>query len=255
MQSEPASDLRDHRDWLASLVPIPVSGVWADIGCGHGHDLLLAASKETSPELRLVGIDSNEKAIEAAKNRSAMDDPRIEFSVRKLGGELPFDSDSLDVVFTNNLLECLQDRAAFVSEVARVLRPGGSVVAAHWDWDTQVFDSTDKDLVRRLVAAFSDWTQPWMEHSDGWMGRRLWGAFESSGRFDGAVRARVMTNTVFSEPWYGHARARNFESLVRRGLVSRGDFDTFLHEQNELSAQEKYFYSITSYAYVGRRAA
>jgi SAM-dependent methyltransferase len=51
------------------------------------------------------------------------------------------------------------DRAAWVREVARVLRPDGRLVCGHWDWDSQLREADDKALVRRVVHAFADWKQ------------------------------------------------------------------------------------------------
>jgi ubiquinone/menaquinone biosynthesis C-methylase UbiE len=201
----------------------------------------------------LIGIDSSAQSIEAAKQRIGADDPRIQFRVHAVGETLPFESTSLDAVYSNNLIECIVNRDAFADEIGRVLKPGGWMVMAHWDWDSQVFDSQDKDLVRRLVIAFADYQQGWMDRSDGWMGRRLWGVFNATKLFRGEIVARALINTVYAAPWYGHARAQDFSALVRRGLVSTDDYGRFVAEQEELSALGKYFYSITGFAYVGQR--
>ena len=92
-----------------------------------------------------------------------------------------------------------------------------------------------------------------MEHSDGWMGRRLWGTFASTGYFEGAMQARALINTAFETPWYGHARAQDLPALVKRSLVSAEDGAAFLAEQASLHAQGRYFYCITGLAYVGTR--
>jgi len=140
-------------------------------------------------------------------------------------------------------------------EAARILKPGGQVLMAHWDWDSQVFDGTDKAAVRRLMHAFADWQQPWMDSADGWMGRRLWGLFDASSLFEGRPYARVMMNTVFAPPWYGHARAHDLRHLVTHGLARAADYERFLRDQDTLAQEGRYFYSITGYAYVGRRRA
>jgi SAM-dependent methyltransferase len=171
-----------------------------------------------------------------------------------LGGPLPFDDATYDVVYSSNLLECLGNRTAFVREVARILRPGKTVVVAHWDWDSQLFDGTDKALVRRLVHAFADWQQDWMDNADGWMGRRLWGLFNGTGLFDGEVHARVLINTSYAPLSYGRARAQDFRGLVERGMVAPEDYERFIGDQEMLDAQGAYFYSVTGYVYVGRRA-
>jgi hypothetical protein len=104
------------------------------------------------------------------------------------------------------------------------------------------------------VAAYADWQQAWMAHADGWMGRRLWGVFNATGRFAGAVHARVLTNTAYEPPWFGHENAQGFRGLARRGLAAAEDVERFERDQRALHADGRYFYAITGFAYVGRRA-
>ena len=177
----------------------------------------------------------------------------MEFRQARLEVQFPLGDHEFDVAYSSNLLECLADPAAFAREVGRILKPGGTVVIGHWDWDSQVYGGSDKALVRRLVHAFADWKQAWMDYADGWMGRRLWGIFNQTGLFDGTPHARVLTNTIYSEPWYGHERANDFRSLVKRNLASADDVATFMAEQEVLATAGRYFYSITGYAFVGRR--
>ena len=91
-----------------------------------------------------------------------------------------------------------------------------------------------------------------MDHADGWMGRRLWSNFNSSGRFDGSIHTRVLVNTVFSPRHFGYGRAKDMRELVQRGLATSLDVDAFFAEQMSLNASGRYFYCITGFAYVGR---
>lgn len=250
--SEAPADVAAHRDWLLSFLPVDDGTFIADLGCGAGEDLLCLALRHPRAAARFVGLDSSDKAIKKATFASA-DDPRVSFSAHDLDQPLPFESSTLDAVFTHNLLECLRDPTAFAREIGRTLRIGGTLVAAHWDLDSQLFDGADKGRVRRLVQAYSDWQQPWMRYADGWMGRKLWGCFESTGLFRGTVLARTLTNTIFAPPWYGHARAQDFHSLLKRSLVRADDVTEFLAEQVAFQAEGRYFYAITGFAYVGTR--
>jgi SAM-dependent methyltransferase len=246
-----SDDVRGHREWLLGLLELPSAGVVVDLGCGRGDDLRRLATRHLDGDVRLIGLDASAESIEAA--RAAATDPRLDFACVDLGQRLPFADGSIDVVYSHNLLECLGDPCTFASEVARVLRPHGQAVIGHWDWDSQLFDATDRALVRRLVHAYADWQQAWMDHADGWMGRRLWGVFNAAERFRGVVHARVLVNTTYAAPWFGHANAQAFRALVRRGLADADDVERFAHEQAELDRRGAYFYSITGFAFVGRR--
>jgi SAM-dependent methyltransferase len=247
-----SEDVLQHRAWLLSFVDLPQRGLIVDLGSGRGEDLLTLAAKYPDLGVRLIGVDASEESLAIARAH-ATGDPRVTFQHHRLEEALPFTDASVDVVYSHNLLECLSHHNAFTREVARILRPGGQLVIGHWDWDTQVFDAADKDLVRQLVHAYADWQQAWMEHADGWMGRRLWGVFHSSGSFIGSIHARVLTNTRYSEPWFGHANAQALRSLVKRGLASTEEYEHFERDQVLLDQEGLYFYSITGYAYIGRR--
>jgi SAM-dependent methyltransferase len=225
-------DVLAHRHWLLSFVELREPAACIDLGCGNGADWIDLAQRSPHPRNRFVGIDASEKEITDAISTAA--DPRLEFRLGNLGSRLPFNDQEFDVVYSSNLLECIETPLFFAQEVGRILKPGGLVVVGHWDWDSQIYESTDKALVRRLVNAFADWKQPWMNHVDGWMGRRLWGIFNQSGLFDGTPHARVLTNTIYSEPFYGRARADDFRHLVRHNFVSAGDVARFMSEQDEL---------------------
>jgi SAM-dependent methyltransferase len=245
-----SDDVTEHKDWLLSLVPVPKNGLWLDLGCGAGVDMIHLAERQLQPGLRMLGIDGNREAIEEAR-RNARDDPRMEFRHHSLGVTFPLDNAAVDVAYSHNLIECLPDVSLFVSELARVLRPGGLIIMAHRDWDSQLFNGDNKSLNRRLVHAFCDWQQDWMDHADGWLGRRLWSIFNSVDLFDGEIHTHVLTNRNYSPGLFGYARAQDMNGLIEKGLASSDDVQAFLAEQESLNANGRYFYSVTGFAYVG----
>ncbi len=252
--TEPSPDRSAHRAWLVGLTGALDEGVVVDLGCGRGEDLCLLAARHAGAGVRLVGLDASPNAV-AAASAALQTDPRAAVRCAPLDRRLPFDDASVDVAYSHNLLECLPDAAGFAREVARVLRPGGRLVAGHWDWDSQIFDGSDKVLVRRLVHTFADWQQAWMPHADGWMGRRLWGVFQEGGLLDGTLQTRVLTNTAYEPGCFGYENAHALGALARRGLVPAEDLERFLADQVALATAGRYFYGITGFAYVGQRAA
>lgn len=112
------------------LGPIEDGDVVADIGCGAGTDLLLAA-RRVGPLGRAFGIDRN-PAMRALALRNAR--------MAGLGGRvdvregsfafLPLPDASVDVVISNGVLNLCVDKLAALREVRRVLRPGGRLYLA-----------------------------------------------------------------------------------------------------------------------------
>lgn len=125
------------------------------MGCGRGDDLIAIARERPNDEIELVGIDASEGSISAARAASVGDN-RLLFIVADAAEPLPFPDQSFDALLSVNTLEAFENKHVILKEARRVLRPGGSIVMAHFDWDSQLFDGSDKASVRKLVHAYAD---------------------------------------------------------------------------------------------------
>jgi ubiquinone/menaquinone biosynthesis C-methylase UbiE len=94
-----------------------------DVGCNTGY----GTTRFTPVAGRVVGVDVSPGAIEAARLRAS--DGRPEF-VLTSGFELPFPHHSFDLVSSFQVLEHVADPLAYLREIARVARPGGTVILA-----------------------------------------------------------------------------------------------------------------------------
>ena len=217
-----------------------------DIGCGRG-ELPGCLSDSMDSGSTLVGIDEIEDSISNARENY----PQVDFRREKFIDSLGFEDNSFDIVTSVDALECIPNKVVLLDEVFRVLRPGGKVLFAHWDWDTQVYNSDNKSIIRKYIAAFSDWQQDWMVAADGQTGRRLWGLFEGSGKYKGKIASFTLLETEYREGKYGFDRLHDLSGLVRTGNIEPVEYEMICSEMQSLSDQKKYFYSVNSYIYVG----
>jgi ubiquinone/menaquinone biosynthesis C-methylase UbiE len=104
-----------------------------DIGSGLGGVDALLVNEHGAGEV--IGIDVEEQLIEAARERISRQrlGDRISFQLVD-PGPLPFLDCSFDVVFSKDALVHIADKPALYREMIRVLRPGGSMIAADWLW-------------------------------------------------------------------------------------------------------------------------
>lgn len=128
-----------------------------DVGCGDG-DLAVALSKAGA---RVVGIDSSEAMIEAARQRAAREGVQAGFQVAT-AQQLPFAPESFDLVVAVTILCFVEDAAPVFREMARVLRPGGQLVIGE-------------------LGRWSSWAA--MRRLRAWLGSPLWrkGRFRTAG--------------------------------------------------------------------------
>jgi 2-polyprenyl-3-methyl-5-hydroxy-6-metoxy-1,4-benzoquinol methylase len=94
-----------------------------DVGCNTGYGTM----RFVPVARRVVGVDVSPRAIEAARLRAPAGE--AEFVVSS-GFGLPFGDDEFDLVTSFQVLEHVPDAAAFLEELARVTRPGGTVILA-----------------------------------------------------------------------------------------------------------------------------
>ena len=93
-----------------------------DYGCGNGRWISLLTG--VFPEAQLCGNDPSEVAIAQASERHPDDD----FRVMK-NDAAPFEDESFDLIFSYHVLEHVIDLEATVKDMARLVKPGGSIVA------------------------------------------------------------------------------------------------------------------------------
>jgi len=95
-----------------------------DLGSGAGNDVFVARSI-VGEKGRVIGIDMTEEMIEkAVKNNTKMGFENVEFRLGDIEN-LPVESDSVDVVVSNCVLNLVPDKSKAFEEIYRILKPGG----------------------------------------------------------------------------------------------------------------------------------
>ena len=111
-------------DWLG-----PSSGLrWIDIGCGNGAFTELLVERCSPAEVQ--GIDPSEEQLAFARTRPAS---RLAKFHQGDAMALPFADSSFDAAVMALVLVFVPEPAKGVSEMARVVVPGGAVLTYMWD--------------------------------------------------------------------------------------------------------------------------
>ncbi|HEX5762545.1 MAG TPA: methyltransferase domain-containing protein [Solirubrobacterales bacterium] len=117
------------RERVGAALPERGGGTVVDVGCATGTFLLgMAAAR---PGAELIGVDDDPEIL--ARARAKPGSEAVEWR-EGLAGELPLPDDSADVVTMSLVLHHLlpEQKREAMSEVRRVLRPGGSFQIADW---------------------------------------------------------------------------------------------------------------------------
>jgi SAM-dependent methyltransferase len=97
-----------------------------DLGSGGGIDVLLSAQRVGSTGFA-YGLDMTDEMLELARrNASDAGATNVEFRKGRMEA-IPLPDGSVDVVISNCVVNLSTDKATVLTEIARVLRPGGRV--------------------------------------------------------------------------------------------------------------------------------
>lgn len=127
--------------------------VVVDYGCGPGF-LSVELASRVGDGGHVHGVDINDEFVRRAKQRAEDEGlaDRIDFHHFD-GDTIPLADDSADRVLCKNVLEYVPDPLATLSEIRRVLKPGGKVHATDSDWGFLMIEPLEPDELRRLMDA------------------------------------------------------------------------------------------------------
>lgn len=106
----------------------PDGGRYLDVGCGVGS-LSRVVAEGARPEL-LVGIDTSAAFLDLARRELSQLVP-----VQGDARQMPFADATFDAAVSGLALNHVPDPTAALSEAARVVRTGGTLLAYVWDYD------------------------------------------------------------------------------------------------------------------------
>jgi SAM-dependent methyltransferase len=93
-----------------------------DLGCGAGQFTRELAAAGALP----VGVEVAEAALERARTAA----PELDFRLAPIDAPLPLPDGSFDVVWASEVIEHVADTATWLSEINRVLVPGGRLLVS-----------------------------------------------------------------------------------------------------------------------------
>ena len=97
-----------------------------DLGSGGGIDVILSAKRVGDTGLA-YGLDMTDEMLALARANAQEAGIRNAIFLKGLIEEVPLPADSVDVVISNCVINLSTDKAAVLTEIARVLKPGGRI--------------------------------------------------------------------------------------------------------------------------------
>ncbi len=97
-----------------------------DLGSGGGIDVILSAKRVGETGLA-YGLDMTDEMLALARKNATEAGTRNAIFLKGIIEDIPLPADSVDVVISNCVINLSTDKAKVLTEIARVLKPGGRV--------------------------------------------------------------------------------------------------------------------------------
>lgn len=143
--AEPQNDVKRFLKFLKKDAKIPLTDLKVlDLGCGTGRNANYLAEQGS----KVTGYEISRTALSIAKKRATDDDLSVDYCIQNIGATFPEAAESfdlaLDVTSSNSLND--RERATYLDEVYRVLKPGGHFFVRALCKDG---DANAKELLKR----------------------------------------------------------------------------------------------------------
>jgi len=228
-----------------------------DFGCGPGtitNDL----AEHLLPDGSVVGIDSSEVVIEQARSPAVQKKlANVEFEVNSIY-ETGYEPASFDAAYAHQVLQHLSEPVAALSEVKRVLKPGGICAVREVDWGVSAIWPNDE----RLSKFFDVYNRVAERNGgDAFAGRRLKQWFTEAGFGDLVVTTSTWT---FAEEsgleWWGEQWAERIlqsdlaKRAVEYGIATESDLQEISQGWLDWVQAEGAFFAFMQVEVVGTKA-
>lgn len=188
----------------------------------------------------VLAIDPSDTMLNEARRRTTQAHSNIEYRNADIH-KVDFADASFDKCSSQRVFQHLHNPKQALSEIHRVLKPGGKLVILDTDWETFIIDSTDKNLTRKITDGFCDIIQ------NGWIGRRLprlcaEANFQVLDYFSSAV---IADDFDFLFNHLGLNEVLGY--LMQQHQVSASEIETWKAELKKNSDAGRFHYSVTMF--------
>lgn len=206
-----------------------------EIGCGGGF-YACEAARMVGPSGRVCAVDISDDQIAVARERCGEFD-WVECKIAN-ALDLPYEDGVFDAVYCVQILEYLPDVGKALSEIQRVLRPGGTVVNLATNWHSIVWHSHDPERMKRVLLA-------WDEHAPhpnlpaGLLARMARVGLEPL-----CQTPQPILNTSYNENRFSYWAAKMISAFVAgRSGISAAEANDWISEFDELEKEGAYFFA------------
>ncbi len=216
-----------------------------DVGCGPGF-YVTELLEAVGPGGSVAGVDTSADMLAVAAQR-AKGHRNVAFHEADVAS-LPVPDASFERALCVQVLEYVPDVPAALSQMHRVLRPGGRVLVWDVDWATVSWHATDRHRAQQVLAA---WDKH-LRHPS--LPQTLAAQLRNAGFKDVQMDAHAFATIELIPDAYGGSLVTLLEQYVAdQGGISQQEAHAWAEEQRALGDRGEFFFTVTQFCFTATR--
>ncbi len=219
-----------------------------DVGCGIGIDTIALATL-VGDSGRVIGVDDDAAMITQANHRAKKTNVigRVEH-IQVNAETLPFKEGEFDSCRSERVFQHLLHPERVLSEMVRVVKPGGWIVVIDTDWGTISIDTSETELERRLMLVKAEKTL-----NNGYAGRQLYRLFKQQRLEDTSIELFPLYVTDYNTA-RGMLLLDEVESTaLSTGVISEDELKRWRESLKAAEAKGTFFLLVCLVLVAGRK--
>jgi SAM-dependent methyltransferase len=236
-------DILEQRARVLELLALRSGERVADLGCGPGL-LAQEMAAKVGEHGAVECLDFSSSMIALAQRRCAS----LGWVNVRSGdvSALPYVTDAFDAAVCTQVYEYLRDVGPALRELYRILRPGGRALVVDTDWESCVWDSSDRARMRHMLDL-------WDTHcSQPRLPRTLAGMLESAGFRDVRLGVIPLVNARYCVDTYSYAMIDAIAKYASK-LLDADEARAWAEDLHARGREGRYFFSLNRYAFSFRK--
>lgn len=239
-------EMRAIKDDSVERLGLLPGGRALEVGCGLGVEATVMA-RLVGPGGLAAALDASTSMLGRLAGATGCGATSRPHPVAGDGARLPFAAAVFDACRVERTLQHVPNPGAVLAEMARVVRPGGLVLAVEPDWGTFVVDSKLRETARTVVVSWCD------SFRSGWIGRSLPRLMAEAGLVDITVLPRPFLIYSLDAAEAVYNLFATSDRAVAAGVLSPEAAGAFKAEQRRRDASGHFFAALTFFMVSGRR--
>lgn len=214
-----------------------------DVGCGIGIDVD-GLAEYVGSDGTVIGVDNSEAMVEEARARYG-DTEAVQFEVDD-ATSLSFDDDRFDRARTERVLQHLSSPQDAITELKRVTRSGGLVMATEPDWTTYVLDMPGSEIATQVMdPEFASVQNPGL-------GQTLSRRFSEAGFADVQVQSYSLTIDDAERAVHSFRLQSRLKLMMEDDRITPEEADQWLQDLRQASENDRFLAAGTAFSVVAR---